>query len=55
MKEMTIRYTMPGKAHPRVFVGHWEKGLIEAFRELYNKFPEANPISFDGHLIRKKA
>ena len=55
MKEMVIRYVLPGKTRARVFVGHWEKGMVEAFRELFKRFPDANPISFDGHEIKKKA
>ena len=55
MKEMTIRYTLPGKARPRVFVGHCKKGMVEAFRELFKKFPDAKPVSFDGHEIKKQA
>ena len=50
-----IRYLLPGKARARVFVGHWEKGMVEAFRELYKRFPDAKPISFDGHEIKQKA
>lgn len=53
--KMEIRYTLPGKTRPRVFIGTWEKGLIEAFRQLYDAHPNAEAISFDGHLIRKKA
>ena len=55
MKELTIRYTIPGKDRPRVFIGHWNKGMIEAFRELFKKIPNAKPISFDGHEIKKQA
>ena len=55
MKEMVIRYVLPGKARARVFVGHWEKGMVEAFRELFKRFPEAKLISFDGHEIKKSA
>ena len=55
IKEMEIRYTVPNKSRPRIFVAHWRKGMIEAFRELWNKYPDANPISFNGHEIKKSA
>jgi hypothetical protein len=55
MKEMIITFFLPGKTRARVFTGHWEKGMIEAFRELFKRFPDANPVSFDGHEIKKSA
>ena len=50
---MDIRYALPGKSRPRVMQAHYKSAPIEAFRELFSKYPEAIPISFDGHMIRK--
>ena len=52
---MEIRYLLPGKSRPRVIQAHWQKGIIEAFRELWKKFPDAIPLTFDGHQIKKSA
>lgn len=52
-KIMEIRYTLPGKARARIIQAPWKQGMIEAFRVLFQKYPNAEPISFDGHMIRK--
>ena len=50
---MEIRYLLPGKSRPRVMQAKWVKAPIEAFRELFKKYPDAEPISFNGHNITK--
>lgn len=52
---MEIRYTLPGKTRARIIQAPWKQGMIEAFRVLFQKHPNAEPISFDGHPIRKSA
>ena len=55
VKKMEIRYVLPNHSRPRVFRTTWKKGMVEAFRELFKVYPNANPISFNGHTIKTRA
>ena len=48
---MEIQCILPGKTRARIIQAPWKKGMLEAFRVLFQKCPNAEPISFDGHMI----
>lgn len=52
--KMRLTYKLPGKRE-RVMDVEYEGGMINAFRKLFKAHPDAEPTSFDGHKILKKA
>jgi hypothetical protein len=54
-KTLKVQFTLPGKSRPRFMEIIYTGGVVNGFRQVYKKFPEAEIISFNGIPIRKKA
>ena len=54
-KTLKVQFTLPGKSRPRFMEVTYTGGMVNGFRKVLQKYPEAEFVSFNGFPIRKKA
>ena len=52
---MEMVFRVPGKGRPRMMKVEGCKRLLDGFAAVLKKYPDAEFVSFDGHLYKTKA